>query len=363
MTVTTSPVQERSGSREQAQPTAPASSSATLRPGPPGAGARDAETPRPGPAEPPQPLDRRALRRRLVTLTVLVLCGVSLLLAVPALRPVVSEIIAAKPALVAVAIALELASCLSFVVIFRLFFEPVPAAAARELAWSQMGSGALLPGGGVGALAVGGWLLHLVGMPVRQIVQRSSGLFFLTSGVNVLTLAAAGFLLLIGVADGPHDVLRTGLPVIVGLGAAALVLGLSPVLLRIAHRHPRLGWLADIGSGVPDARQALTRPTWRLAGALGYLLFDIAVLWTTLAAVGAPAPAAPIVLAYLFGYLANAIPTRPASGSSTPAWSAHWRSTECRSRRPAPRSSSTTRSPSGSRHWEARSATAGYGPA
>ena len=54
------------------------------------------------------------------------------------------------------------------------------------MAWSQMGSGALLPGGGVGSLAVGGWLLHLAGMSARQIVRRSSGLFFLTSAINVL---------------------------------------------------------------------------------------------------------------------------------------------------------------------------------
>jgi hypothetical protein len=37
-----------------------------------------------------------------------------------------------------------------------------------------MGSGALLPGGGVGSLAVGGWLLHLAGMPTREIVRSSA---------------------------------------------------------------------------------------------------------------------------------------------------------------------------------------------
>jgi uncharacterized protein (TIRG00374 family) len=45
-----------------------------------------------------------------------------------------------------------------------------------------------------------------------------------------------------------------------------------------------------------------------LLGAFGYLLFDIAVLWTTFAAVGPLAPLAPLALAYLAGYLANAIP-------------------------------------------------------
>lgn len=258
----------------------------------------------------PQPpsIDRHSLRRRLVTMLLLVLCGVTVLFAVPALRPVVREIAAMNPALVVAAVVLELASCLSFVIIFRLFFRPVPTPAARELAWSQMGSGALLPGGGVGSLAVGGWLLHLVGMPTGQIVQRSSGLFFLTSAINVLTLAAAGLLLLLGIADGPHDLLRAGLPVIAGVGAVTVVLGLPRLTRRVAGQHQPVAWLDDVGAGIPAARQALVRPGWRLLGAVGYLLFDISVLWTTFAAVGPPPPLAPLVVAYLVGYLANAVP-------------------------------------------------------
>ncbi len=213
-----------------------------------------------------------------------------------------------SPALVAVAIGLELASCLSFLVIFRLFFSPVPKTEAREMAWSQMGSGALLPGGGIGSLAVGGWLLHLAGMSTREIVQRSSGLFFLTSAINVLTLGVAGLLLLLRIAGGPDDLLRAGLPLLVAVGAIVLVLGLAKVTRRVSSGHPRAVWLVDIGVGIPAARRALVRPSWRLIGALGYLLFDIAVLWTTFAAVGPLPQLAPLVVAYLAGYLANAIP-------------------------------------------------------
>ncbi|MGZ4330670.1 MAG: hypothetical protein ACXVXL_22005 [Solirubrobacteraceae bacterium] len=54
-------------------------------------------------------------------------------------------------ALVAAAVALELGSRVSFVVVIRLFFDRVPAATARELDWTEQGSGALLAGGGVGA--------------------------------------------------------------------------------------------------------------------------------------------------------------------------------------------------------------------
>ena len=247
--------------------------------------------------------------RRLLTVLVLAVCVVTVLLAVPDLRPVAGEIADMNPALVAAALGLELASCLSFVVIFRLFFRPVPTTIARGMAWSQMGSGALLPGGGVGSLAVGGWLLHLAGMPAQQIVRRSSGLFFLTSAINVFTLAAAGLLLLLGIGDGPHDILRAGLPVIAALAAIILVLGLPNLMRRVSGKHPRAAWLEDIGIGIPAARDALARPNWRLLGALGYLLFDIAVLWTTFAAVGPLPPLAPLIVAYLAGYLANAIPS------------------------------------------------------
>jgi len=231
--------------------------SATSTPITPEVNARGRQLPRRN-TRPPA-INERSVRRRALTMVVLVLCGITVLLAVPGLRPVLREIAAMNPAIVAVAVALELASCLSFVIIFRLFFKPVPTVAAHELAWAQMGSGALLPGGGVGSLAVGGWLLHLAGMPTRQIVQRSSGLFFLTSSINVMTLAAAGLLLLLGIADGPHDVLRAGLPVIAAVGASALVLGLTRLTRRFAGGHPGMAWLDDVGAGIPAARDARHR--------------------------------------------------------------------------------------------------------
>lgn len=254
------------------------------------------------------PINRRDLRRRLLTIAVLAVCVGTVVAAVPDLHPVVREIAEINPGLVAAAVALEVASCVSFVVIFRLFFSPIGAPVARDMAWSQMGSGALLPGGGVGSLAVGGWLLHLAGMPTRQILQRSSGLFFLTSAINVMVLAAGGLVLLLGIGGGPHDVLRTGLPVAAAVASVIVVLGLPRALDRISGRLPTPAWLKDIGTGIPDARDALLRPHWRLLGALGYLLFDIAVLWTMLAAVGPAPPVAAVVVAYLAGYLPNVVP-------------------------------------------------------
>jgi hypothetical protein len=61
-------------------------------------------------------------------------------------------------------------------------------------------------------------------------------------------------------------------------------------------------------AGIDDAKRALVRPSWRLLGAVGWLGFDIAVLWATFSALGIPPEPAPLVLGYLLGYLANVIP-------------------------------------------------------
>src|SRR2546421_12362762 len=152
------------------------------------------------------------MRTRLLTAGLLGVMMASLLVAVPELRGVLDRIGEMKPGWVLVAVALELASSVGFVVIFRMFFDRVPAPVARRVAWTEMASGALLPGGGAGGLAIGGWLLHLHGMPLRRIIQRSSGLFFLTSGLNVAVGALARILPLTGIASGPHELLRAGLP-------------------------------------------------------------------------------------------------------------------------------------------------------
>ena len=231
----------------------------------------------------------------------------SLLLAVPALRGVATQLDRLAPAWVLVAVGLELGSCLGFVVIFRMFFDGVEARTARELAWTEQGSGALLPGGGVGALAIGGWLLRRAGMSTKSIVDRSSALFFLTSAVNVVALVGAGGLLAVTGGAGAFDVVRSGIPILGGLAATAAVLAIPLVIRRSPHRDwPE--WLIDLTTGIDRARRSLRAPSWRLLGAAGYLGLDIAALGATFAATGHPLPVAPLVLGYLIGYLANLIP-------------------------------------------------------
>ena len=241
------------------------------------------------------PLVSRERRLRLAVAALLGALALALLVAVSGLGPVADEIRAARPGWIAVAVVLEVASCLSFVVVFRAFFDRLAKSPARALAWTSMASGAVLPAGGVGGLAISGSLMSVMGQPTGWIVRRSSAVFVLTSAMNVVTLIAAGLLALAG-AGGPADPLRAGLPVLGGLAVVGLVVALA--------RSAR----GELASGAREAGAALARPTWRLAGAAGYLWFDVAALWAVLMAVGAAPPVAALALGYLIGYLANALP-------------------------------------------------------
>jgi uncharacterized membrane protein YbhN (UPF0104 family) len=241
-------------------------------------------------------------------MALLVAMTISLVVTLPALSGVAHEIAHVNTLWLVLAGTLELASCASFVVVFRYFFASVPAPAARELAWTEMGSGALLPGGGVGSLAVGGWLLHLGGMPTREIVRNSSSLFFFTSAVNVLALIAGGSLLASGLSNGNDELVLAGAPIVLGVGVIATAMTIARLRQGRRRALEASRWIAALANGIDEALRAVRHPSWRLLGAVGYLGFDITVLWTTLSAVGYSPPIAVLLLGYIIGYLANLIP-------------------------------------------------------
>jgi uncharacterized membrane protein YbhN (UPF0104 family) len=238
---------------------------------------------------------------------VLATATLTLVLAVPPLRGVAHQIGRMNPVWVTAAVALEVGSCVGYVVIFRLFFTQVPAGQARELAWTEQASGALLPTGGVGALAIGGWLLRQSGMSMRQIIERSSGLFFLTSAANVAALVGAGALLATGSMGGTDTLPLAGIPILLGVSATTITLAV-PVLIRRTSRRRWPTWLVDLAAGIDGARHALFRPNWRLLGAIAYLICDIAALGAAFAATGRPVPIDALVLGYIIGYMANMLP-------------------------------------------------------
>ncbi|HEY1518078.1 MAG TPA: flippase-like domain-containing protein [Solirubrobacteraceae bacterium] len=253
---------------------------------------------------------RRSLRNGFITLVLGGALAVGLLLAVPGLKGVATTVSNMKAQWVVVAVVLEVLSCASYVVAFLQVFERAPVRLGARIALSEEAFGAAVSLGGVGSLAVGGWLMVERGAPAGRIAERSAVLFLYTSAINVITLILAGLGLFLGL-PGPSNPLLSIVPAAVGAIVLALFLLLPRYVDRIVARMEpgrRRTLLTETAVSVRDTERLTFHPDWRIVGAIGYLWFDIAVLFACFAAAGHIPPLAPVVLAYQIGYLSNFIP-------------------------------------------------------
>jgi uncharacterized membrane protein YbhN (UPF0104 family) len=229
---------------------------------------------------------------------------------VPGLKGVATTLSHMKTKWVVVAILLEVLSCASYVVAFLQVFERAPFRLGARIALSEEAFGAAVSLGGVGSLAVGAWLMVERGAPAARIAQRSAVLFLYTSAINAITLILAGLGLFLGL-PGPSNPLLSILPA----ALCAVGLGLFMLLPRYVDRivgrmQPgrRRAVLIETAASVRDTERLVFHPDWRIVGAIGYLWFDIAVLFACFAAAGQTPPLAPVVLAYQIAFLSNFIP-------------------------------------------------------
>ncbi len=253
--------------------------------------------------------DAHRLRNGLIWTAILAVLLLALGLAVPDLRGIVHRAADANAGWLILAVALEIASCLGYVVIVRLVLRRAPVREARWLAWAEMAFGAVVPVGGAGGLAVGAWAMRAWGIAWSRIVNRSAVIFLLTSAVNAAVLVLAGLGVWLGIGSdrtGAVFGLLPALPTLVGLAFFVMLPRFSG---RLGARAGRFGTAAErMGGWVRDTEAIAFRPEPRLLGAIGYLLFDMAVLWACLRAVGISPPLLAIVVGYQIGYLANLVP-------------------------------------------------------
>lgn len=142
-------------------------------------------------------------------------------------------------------------------------------------------------------------------------MQLSAVLFLLTSAINAGTLALVGLLVGVGFLPSAHPVALGLLPGLVGAFGIAGFLSIPRIADAVlgADRTGRLArWLRGTADVVRDTRAEVRRPGWSLVGAVGYLWFDIAVLWVCFRAFGATPTVGILTLAYIIGYLGNLIP-------------------------------------------------------
>ena len=235
----------------------------------------------------------------------------------PGLGQVREKLDGARPGWIALAIALEAMSGISYIVMFKpVFCHMMPWRTSWEIGWSELAMGSLVPASGAGGLALGAWILHEGGMPADRIARRSVAFFLLKSSVNFVAVFVFGTLMALGIL-GPHRSLwLTAVPA----AGAAIVMAL---VLSIPRLGPRAEPGPDAGridraftsvrktviGGTSEAVEILrSRDLQVLAGAFGYWAFDNAVLWATFHAFGYSPPIMVILMGYLIGQLGGLLP-------------------------------------------------------
>ena len=261
------------------------------------------------------PLDRRALLVRLAGAGAVLGLLVLTLSSLPGLDEVRAKLAGATPAWIAGALALELASCLAFVIAFRgVLRHRLPWRRSYDLGMAVQGANVLVPTGGAGGLAVGAWALRRTGMTAEQLAQRSVAFFLLTSSVNFVTAILAGGALALGLLPGDLPLALTAGPAALAALTMTIALALPRVLRHVPDSGGRvrrgLGAAGTaIGGGVAEARKVVaSRDGAVLAAAVGYMALDLAALAAAFAAIGAVPPVGVMLLAYVLGQLGGLIP-------------------------------------------------------
>jgi uncharacterized membrane protein YbhN (UPF0104 family) len=266
----------------------------------------------------PDQLSPRHLRRRLLQLAGVAAVITTIVLAAPGLGEVRSRLAHASVGWLVVAIGLELASMLSYALIFRaVFCARMRWRLSFQIAMSEMAANSLLPISGAGGLALGAWALRRGGMDVEQIGRKTVALYFLTSLANVTLVIVFASLYGVGaLGEDPNSVLTY---VFGGLAVASVfaVLAIPVVLRGLPQRASARGQIAravglvrrSLVDGVPDAVLLLRRRSpGVLIGSFGTTASDIAVLGATFRAIGASPPIGVLVLGYLIGMLGGNVP-------------------------------------------------------
>jgi uncharacterized membrane protein YbhN (UPF0104 family) len=273
--------------------------------------------PAPAPVEMPSEFDpRRLVRRAAQIAAVLAIVGLVVLLA-PGLGEVRDRLAGAKPEWIALAVAFEALSGISYVLMFRpIFCEHMPWRTSWEIGWSELAMGSLVPASGAGGLALGAWILHEGGMPAERIARRSVAFFLIKSSVNFVAVAVLGTALALGLFGPDLSLWLTVLPAALSVLVIALVIAI-PRLGPGPEPEPDAG---RVRRGVAAARKALvdgtaealeilrSRDRLVLLGAFGYWAWDNAVLWATFHAFGSAPAITVILMGYLIGQLGGLLP-------------------------------------------------------
>ena len=260
---------------------------------------------------------RLPLRELRIVGTVAVL-GVGVYLVVVRRRSIehsLSRVGSAQPGWIAVAVAAELVSLVCYAALVRVLLQlgavTVPFRALFSLTVIGIAMINSVPGGQ--AISTIYWYEQLR----RYAVQRSVAAFALLVS-SLLGIATLVLLAACGLAAGSHGfAAQARLPV---LAAAAAIL-VAAVLGRRQFVPAALWAVRHLGGRDAPPEQSVAANHLVLLLVLGFLnwLFDAAVLFAALAAMGQTIPVRGVVVAYTLGQLVSAIPILPGGGGTIEA--------------------------------------------
>ena len=201
-----------------------------------------------GRVELPRELEPRHLRRRAIqVVAVLAVAGLIVALT-PGLDAVRERLGHASPGWIALAVAFEALSGISYVLMFRpVFCSRMPWRTSWEIAWSELAVGSIVPASGAGGLALGAWILTQGGMPAGRIARRSVAFFLIKSSVNFVAVFVLGTVMAVGLVGPDVSLWLTAAP------AAASALVIAGVLAI-----PRLGPGRKPAPGAGRVRRAIS---------------------------------------------------------------------------------------------------------
>ena len=258
---------------------------------------------------------RRSYRWQLgVPLVVAVVAAVFLV--VPTVAAVPARVVEGCATWIVTGAGLELLSALGFVVFFKLVFAaPISWRRTTPAALRALGASTVLPAGGLIGPTVGAWATSTEKPSLSQLARSTITFVALTNAPGAVVLAAVGTLLWLGLPSGPHQAALTILPALIAVGllGATWFAGRTSGADPPPQRHRR-SWralakpTAAVSASITEARALVTAGNWKLVGALAYYAFDNAVLWAAFHAYGHTPQIGVVVMGYLVGSLAGALP-------------------------------------------------------
>ena len=154
-------------------------------------------------------------------------------------------------------------------------------------------------------------------MPAERIARRSVAFFLIKSSVNFVAVAVLGTIMALGLVGPDLSLWLTALPAARRAARAGRCAGGAALRRRRAGRTRRRQdrarrWRRSgrrWSGGTAEAVQIVrSRNLLVITGALGYWLWDNAVLWATFHAVGSSPPITVILMGYLIGQLGGLLP-------------------------------------------------------